>query len=188
MVSWLLDHGADVNVRSYTDVTPVTFALETCPVDAVRELFRRADIDLTKGELLHAALSRHKGHILYPGVGPFYGNDKDRVPADDIVDVLKIVLEQDGIDKLINVKQYANHVPSYRMYFFMHLGPPIRLAAERGLTDAVRLLLVHGADPTIKDNKGQTPDFYAEKWGHAETAEVLRAAMKRASSYNAGKL
>ena len=47
------------------------------------------------------------------------------------------------------------------------------LAAGWGNEELVRMLLEHGADPTITDNFGRTAKYYAEKMGGAVVANLL---------------
>jgi ankyrin repeat protein len=59
---------------------------------------------------------------------------------------------------------------------------PLMMASIRGRTGLVRFLLAHGADPTLRDYKGQTALAFATKKGHAAVAEVLAAAMASAAT------
>lgn len=54
--------------------------------------------------------------------------------------------------------------------------PPLALAARYGYTDAVRVLLEHGAEVDGEDYLGDTPLITAIRWGRAEPAQVLIAA------------
>ena len=51
-------------------------------------------------------------------------------------------------------------------------------AAAAGRLDVVQLLLEHGFDPGKADGNGVTPAEHAERAGHAEVAELLRAAAR----------
>ena len=42
----------------------------------------------------------------------------------------------------------------------------------------VRLLLEHGADPTLKDADGDTAESFATQKGHPDVVEVLKASPK----------
>jgi len=53
---------------------------------------------------------------------------------------------------------------------------PLILAAYRGYTDVVQVLLAHGADAAAKNGAGLTAEALAAKRGHSETADVLREA------------
>jgi ankyrin repeat protein len=54
--------------------------------------------------------------------------------------------------------------------------PPLALAARHGYTDAVRVLLDHGAEVDGEDYLGNTPLITAILWGRAEPALALIAA------------
>ena len=53
---------------------------------------------------------------------------------------------------------------------------PLRIAEWKGNTDAVRTLLLAGADPNAKDTDGRTPGNHAAATGHADSADALLAA------------
>ena len=53
---------------------------------------------------------------------------------------------------------------------------PLALAARHDYTDAVRVLLEHGAEVDGEDYLGDTPLIIAIRWGRAEPAQVLIAA------------
>jgi ankyrin repeat protein len=53
---------------------------------------------------------------------------------------------------------------------------PLGTCAFANEPDVARLLLEHGADPSIAEDGGSTPLAVAEGNGHAEVADVLRAA------------
>ncbi|KAL2758679.1 hypothetical protein ACRALDRAFT_2058014 [Sodiomyces alcalophilus JCM 7366] len=148
MAFFLLDHGADMNFESYYAETPLSSAVQHASPGAIRELLRRGG-DVQKGELLQHALDR----------------------TSDVEEVLRILLEHGAP---LNVNMYENHTRSMNMWFFMDLGTPLHKAATQGNLEAVRLLLDHGADPTIKDNKGRTALEYAVKAGHSDVVKVLR--------------
>jgi ankyrin repeat protein len=52
-------------------------------------------------------------------------------------------------------------------------------AAAEGQLDVVRLLLSRGADPSVKDEDGDTAMSFALEKGHPEVAELLREAVRR---------
>ena len=54
--------------------------------------------------------------------------------------------------------------------------PPLALAAQYDYTDAVRVLLDHGAEVEVEDYLGDTPLIMALRWGRANAAQVLIAA------------
>jgi uncharacterized protein len=50
---------------------------------------------------------------------------------------------------------------------------PLMEAAYNGQRDMVELLLAHGADPALRDDKGLTAADYARQNGHQALAERL---------------
>jgi len=56
---------------------------------------------------------------------------------------------------------------------------PLHAAAVTGHEEAARALLASGADPTLCDRYGCTPDELAQKRGHPEIAELIRHATGR---------
>ncbi|OQD53823.1 serine/threonine protein kinase [Streptomyces phaeoluteigriseus] len=57
-------------------------------------------------------------------------------------------------------------------------GTPLCAAACWGHTETVRVLLAHGADPGLREDRGtgRTPLEWAQRGPHPETIAVLRAA------------
>ena len=54
---------------------------------------------------------------------------------------------------------------------------PLHAAAQFGQTSMVLALLAAGADPTLKDCDGWTPDKSAKKAGHKELAKQIADAL-----------
>lgn len=52
-------------------------------------------------------------------------------------------------------------------------GSPLRIAAFRGFTEIVSLLLESGADPNLPNNEGSTALDYARAQGHTDIVEIL---------------
>ena len=50
-------------------------------------------------------------------------------------------------------------------------------AAEKNAVDCVKVLLAHGADPTVANNKGQTPLRIAQDLRHSSVVALLEAAI-----------
>jgi ankyrin repeat protein len=48
-------------------------------------------------------------------------------------------------------------------------------AASEGLVDIVRVLLEHGADPSLVDKDGDTAASFAQQNGHAEVVALLQS-------------
>jgi ankyrin repeat protein len=50
---------------------------------------------------------------------------------------------------------------------------PLHNAVMRKRVDAVKVLLQHGADPTIQDNEGKTPIDHAREAGYTDIIKIL---------------
>jgi hypothetical protein len=59
---------------------------------------------------------------------------------------------------------------------------PLHYAVEGCFVDAVRVLLDHGADPTIRDNEGRTPLDIGSKCSE-EIREMLRHRSSKTTVY-----
>lgn len=69
----------------------------------------------------------------------------------------------------------ADPVPGYRAHRFYL--PPLALAAQRGDSEHIRLLLAHGAEVNARSEGGYGNALdLALKHGHQEAVEFLRAA------------
>ena len=51
---------------------------------------------------------------------------------------------------------------------------PLMDAASGGSLELVKLLLEHGADPSLRDNFGDSAEVYARKQGFPKVVELLR--------------
>jgi len=55
---------------------------------------------------------------------------------------------------------------------------PVLLAAEKGNSEIMQLLIHHGADLTVKNNAGKTPLELAQAHGFNRTAELIKFALE----------
>ncbi len=55
---------------------------------------------------------------------------------------------------------------------------PLHTTAYVGLLELTSLLLQHGADPTVANDQGRTPEAVARERGHTEVADVLASASR----------
>jgi ankyrin repeat protein len=54
----------------------------------------------------------------------------------------------------------------------------LMFAGGEGLTEVIRTLLRHGADPNLKDTDGDTALTFAQRNGHEAVAGLLKGAMR----------
>ena len=73
----------------------------------------------------------------------------------------------------INDVMYQNHPESYRQMQDFGIGTPLHEAAEEGKLDMVELLIAHGADPMIRDPKGELAIDKARRAGQSEVVQQL---------------
>ena len=78
----------------------------------------------------------------------------------DYLQVLDFILSK---DPPINNVMYQEHMDSYLQPRAFALGTPLHEAAEKGKLDVVRVLIEHGAQPLIKDSRGETPQQRAAR-------------------------
>lgn len=55
----------------------------------------------------------------------------------------------------------------------------LHLACLQGAVDVVRVLLEAGADPTLKEEDGQTPRDVAAEWGYHDIVQLLEVSLFR---------
>lgn len=105
---------------------------------------------MTKGELLYYAVTRRS----------------------ETREVTEMLLGLEGIR--INATMYEDHALGRIMFSYLPLGTPLHAAAKLGNPTTVHLLLSCGADPSTRDSRGQTAEYYAAQAGHEDVANLLR--------------
>ncbi len=68
---------------------------------------------------------------------------------------------------------YQNRLDCYDQFKYFGIGTPLHEAAEQGKQDVVELLLAEGADPLIKDAKGELAIERAQRAGHSAVVKQL---------------
>lgn len=139
----LVDAGADIDLQDDTCQNPFLFGCISGNTDLVRAMVT-AGADITR-------LTRFGGNGLTPAAEK--GN----------VGVVKYLLESTAID--VNL---TNSVGWTALIEAIILGD-----GGQAQQDIVRLLLVHGADPTMTDEWGKSPLDLARREGFAEIAQLL---------------
>lgn len=149
LTEWFLAHGADPNARCTFDITPLSKAVISAPLEIIQLLFRHGG-SVEKGQFLHNVIHRQ---------------------TPDSLQVAQMLIDR-GCS--INAIMYQNHTPSYQHYQYGGLGTPLYKAARCGNLEMVELFLQNGADPLIHADGVVTPIEAAECNGHTPVVELLR--------------
>ncbi|GLA67358.1 ankyrin-2 [Aspergillus tubingensis] len=147
MVSWLLDHGAEPNKRTFIDVTPLSWAVERAPISTIRLMLDYCQ-NIQPGQLLHHAVQRDA----------------------DTIEVLEMLLQKGAP---LNTPVHED-LPTFSVLCFMSLGTPLHRASELGRVDVVRYLLSKGADQDVRDSSGLTAMELAARLNQQAVVEVLQ--------------
>lgn len=165
MVQLMLDHGVDVNFRSWWDDTPLWWAANYGNLAVTRLLLDHgAFIDVQRklgGTPLMAAITNIQS-VPEPQV-------QVSKPVGKQIESSAHVQEHEDVAKLL-ISFGANTNLRTR-----NGSAALHYAAEKGLAKIVELLINHGADPTIADNYGLTPLHRAARNGHENTTKLLLA-------------
>lgn len=161
-VDALLKDGADPNIRDASGNTSLHLAFKSGHIDSVDCLLmdKRCDTSISDDEentVLHLALKL--GHYnMIPDMLPL-ASDLTRQNASGctvIIEAIKNQLEDLAIDML-------RVCPSLVHKSTLELVTPLHLAAERGMTNLTRQLLIAGAHVDATDSSGLTPSLYCAK-------------------------
>ena len=153
MTRWLLDRGADPNVESRRNTTPLSRAIQLAPMSIIELFFDRGGPDcMNHGELLCRAACR---------VLP------DRI---QVLEYLFTKGAQRDIDKL-----FFEDRPdlAYEENFVFGCEGPLHVAARTGKLDVVEFLVAHGADTRKPDTKGRLPIDRAREADQDDVVQYL---------------
>jgi ankyrin repeat protein len=180
-VAFLLGQGAQANSRDTFGRTPLLYGCEKGHLGAVRVLARHMGEEGLKERYAGAKTVLHwaatEGHeevvALLVGMGA-QANSKDAFSKTPLMwacekghrGVVCMLAQHMGEECLKEKDANGRTV--------------LHWAVEKGYHEAVRFLLLAGADPTITDNEGRTPRALAE--GEVERAECLAAVEVRVQS------
>ena len=179
LLTWLLDHGADINVKNRQGDTPLRSAViwdRTPHLSVIRTLLSRgADVNAgdTYGDTpLHVAATFAETSVikllLSEGANPnaqagrgetplHYASRRPPDPAKDYKGAIRLLLS--GGAK-VNIQDQAG-------------SSPLHAAAMIENTETIATLLENGANIDLKTNNGSTPLHISAIFGHSSVAEAL---------------
>jgi ankyrin repeat protein len=165
VAGWLLEHGGNVNARSYNRFTPLHFARE--PQMAKLLLEHKADLnaEAVSGTPLQDAASNVAHRQRYPNAAA----DREKWRS-----IVKILLDA-GAKYDICSACYLGDVERARALLKDKKQArdklALREAAKLGQAKIVKLFLEHGADPEDADYGGLTVSYFAIE--HADVLKLL---------------
>lgn len=148
MSRWFLQHGSDPNRRSQWDVTPLSIAVQSGSLAAIR-LLSEHGADSRNGQLLHFAMWRKSFDQLA------------------IIDMLIA----HGCSP--NTRMYENDPHSWLYNKTGGMGTVLHKAAESGNRDVASYLLWRGASPQILDSADRSVWQLAKERNHQEILEMI---------------
>jgi ankyrin repeat protein len=177
VVSYLLRHGVDVNVRGSENDTSLLLASWNGHRDVVQCLLGHgADVEL-RDKFLNTPLilAAYNGHVdavrllLEHNADVNSQNDRGRTPLHNAIRCDRFKADRPQIVQLL-LKHGANaNIRNYNKR-----RTPLHLASKRAdLLDILRLLLEHGADLDAEDKDGKTPLQLSLERGHHEVTRFL---------------
>ena len=165
----LLDRGADIDHVSGDDHTPLSLAADYGHSEVFRLLLARGArrrrtlteaVYMKDADLVAELLS--SGDEAKPMLEEALGQCGMHLARRGDVGILRMLLDAWA--------ELGEGSPFYKSFLCD--------AAEAGRLEVVRVLIERGFDPTQADYEGVTPLEHAERAGHAEVAEMLRAALR----------
>jgi ankyrin repeat protein len=158
MTKWFLARGADPNAECALDLTPLSIAVLNSPFHIIELLFHHGG-SIERGQLLHYAVRRD---------------------ASDRLRVLEYICDKcSPIDHVM----YQTRLACHEHQKALGIGSPLHGTAGLGRLDVVESLLAKGADPWIKDTRGQSTVESAERHGYTAVARRLRSACIPSSTH-----
>ncbi|RMZ75455.1 hypothetical protein DV738_g5471, partial [Chaetothyriales sp. CBS 135597] len=161
LTNWFLEHGASPNTTCGLDLTPLSFAVQYGSLATIEAMFKHGGC-VEHGQLLHYAVRRD---------------------LPDHLRVLELVLSKyPDPASAVNQVMYQERLRSYYQQRALSLGTPLHEAAGAGGAAArkkdklatVKLLVERGANPLIRDSRGEIPLQRAERMHNQAVVDYLR--------------
>ncbi|MDY0122347.1 MAG: ankyrin repeat domain-containing protein [Sulfurimonas sp.] len=182
ILEYMIDNGANINARDYSNWTPLMRAIETDRTDLALLLIKKgADINLDiKGNNSIAYNAAYRGNIpvlkllIEKGTNPnlinnFFGDSLLHSAVNGNQKATIETLIQLGAN--VNIKEKT------------YMKTPLHNACDKGLIEIVKILLKNGANINAKDKYGNTPLYYAIRFGKNEE-ELIKFLLKNKANIN----
>jgi len=130
LTKWLLQQGADLNARCHFDITPLSIAAQTAPLEILELLFEFG-ASVHVGQPLHYAVRFQRPN-----------------------DVIKLFIDKGAP---LNNVLFQNDKVSYYHFESLGLGTPLHEAAHQNNDRIIGVLLQNGADLNVRDSLGKLP-------------------------------
>lgn len=140
---------AQIQTPSAFLIFPLSVAVQEASFDIIKLLFEHEG-SVEYGQLLHYAVRRSIA---------------------DYLEVLGFILDK---RPSINQVMFENHPTSYQLQKPFGIGTPLHEAVELGKVDVVDALLARGADPAVRDARGESAIEKAERNGMSAIVDRLR--------------
>ncbi len=168
----LIERGADPNRAGPGGETPLIAALREGQLQGLEVLLAAGAVPTQ--DAIDVALRYRRRDALIAMIEA--GADPDTRSAWSTKSLLEIATEQ-GDAELVKLLLEHGADPDAAPGESPFTMPALVIAANKGEAQIARLLLEHGADPTLR-REGWTAADVALQAGHAEVAQMLRAAAK----------
>uniref|UniRef100_A0AAY4D3A9 Ion transport domain-containing protein n=1 Tax=Denticeps clupeoides TaxID=299321 RepID=A0AAY4D3A9_9TELE len=193
MLRVLIEEGGDVTWKSKAGENPVHVAVRHCHVQVVQEILTYLTGERSREEAqLCIRQENLRGETCLHLAAELTG-DKAHVEGEDVL-IMRILLEYDGsvtaattetplhycarVGNTGVLKEVLRSVPASHLQTAVNRHAkngwsPLLLAAERGQTEVVRILLQNHARVDVFDEDGKAALHLAAEQGHEDIADVL---------------
>jgi ankyrin repeat protein len=185
IVKYLVDHGADLNVKSRSGYTVAAAAVEGDNVNVLKKLFTNGlkltdPVNTTGWTVLHMAAYHNAANCLelimaQPGA-------KVDLPMEDGSTALFLAAEKNGVDSAKVLLKYGadvNHTDHRKITALHH-------AALGGSAEVIKFLLQMGANPAATSISNVSVLDTAERNHKQAAADLIKEALEKSEQPKAG--